>query len=245
MKIIKLFVVVAMTTTVFISCDKIGKGKKAHLKSEADSASYYLGLYTAMNIKQTDIQKFNMEAFSMAVNEVLSNKDYKFNSQEASMFLNRYFTKLQSQVADQNLKEGLEFLAKNKTRSGVVTTSSGLQYEVIKEGTGPKPKADDEVSVQFKGTLLDGTVFDSSYDRGQPFITPLNRVIPGWTEVLQLMKVGSKYKVYVPTELAYGQNPGRGKIKPNMALIFEMELLSIEPKKPEAASAPGVKAAKK
>jgi len=233
MKLTRFFLVVAAIAAVSISsCNKF-KGS-SRLKNDVDSASYYLGMYYGMNIKQMDMPNFNYEVFNKAVQEVINKKDSKINMQEAGMFLNNYFSKLQIKQGEKNLKDGQEFLAKNKTRGGVTTTASGLQFEIIKEGTGPKPKADDMVSVQYKGNLIDGTEFESSYDNGKPISFEVGKVIRGWSEVLQLMKVGSKYKVFIPTELAYGANPQRGgKIKPNMALIFEIELLSIEPKKPE------------
>ena len=133
----------------------------------------------------------------------------------------------QKAASDKNKKEGETFLAANKSKSGVKTTASGLQYMVEKEGTGAKPKATDTVKVNYLGTKIDGTKFDSSYDRGQPATFPLNGVIKGWSEGLQLMPVGSKYKLFVPSDLAYGEN-GPGQIGPNATLIFEVELLDIE-----------------
>ena len=145
----------------------------------------------------------------------------------------------QKVVGEKNKTEGEAFLAKNKARAGVKTTASGLQYEVEKEGTGPTPKATDTVTVNYKGTLMDGSTFDSSYDRGQPATFVLNQVIPGWTEGVQLMKVGSKYKFYIPAALGYGDKGAGATIGPNAPLVFEVELLSIgEPK-----AAPGAPAA--
>lgn len=233
MKLIRLFLVVAAIAAVSMtSCNKF-KGS-SRLKSDVDSASYYLGTYYGMNIKQMDMPNFNYEVFNKAVQEVINKKDSKINMQEAVMYLNNYFAKLQIKQGEKNLKDGQEFLARNKTRSGVITTESGLQYEIIKEGSGPKPKADDQVTVQYKGNLIDGTEFESSYDGGKPLSCEVGKVIRGWSEALQLMKVGSKFKVFIPTELAYGANPNpHGKVKANMALIFEIELLSIDQKKPE------------
>ena len=131
------------------------------------------------------------------------------------------------------------FLAKNKSKSGVKTTASGLQYEVEKEGTGPKPKATDTVKVDYTGTKIDGTKFDSSVDRGQPATFPLNQVVPGWTEGLQLMPVGSEYKFYIPAKLAYGER-GPGPIGPNATLIFDVKLISIEPPAAQAKEAPKI-----
>ena len=146
----------------------------------------------------------------------------------------------QKEAAEKNKSEGTTFLAKNKTKSGVKTTASGLQYEVEKEGTGPKPKATDTVKVNYLGTKIDGTKFDSSYDRGQPATFPLNGVIKGWSEGLQLMPVGSKYKLFVPADLAYGEN-APGPIGPNATLVFEVELLDIEKPGEKAAEKPGAK----
>ena len=128
-------------------------------------------------------------------------------------------------VAEANKKEGEEFLASNKTKEGVVTTASGLQYKVITAGTGPSPKASDKVSVHYRGTLIDGTEFDSSYRRGEPVSFPVKGVIAGWTEALQLMKEGAKWELYIPSELAYGPGGTGGPIGPNATLIFEVELL--------------------
>ena len=149
----------------------------------------------------------------------------------------------QKVAADKNKKEGVDFLAANKGKPGVKTTASGLQYLVEKEGTGPKPKATDTVKVNYLGTKIDGTKFDSSYDRNQPATFPLNGVIKGWTEGMQLMPVGSKYKLFIPADLGYGEN-GPGPIGPNATLIFEVELLDIEKPsdKPAAEAAkPGMK----
>jgi FKBP-type peptidyl-prolyl cis-trans isomerase len=147
--------------------------------------------------------------------------------EKANEKIQQFFNQMAKAEGDKALKEGDEFLAKNKTKSGVITTASGLQYEIIKAGTGPKPKADDEVKCHYKGTLIDGKVFDSSIDRGEPVVFPVSRVIPGWTEALQLMPVGSKWKLYIPSSLAYGESGAGQDIKPNSTLIFEVELIEI------------------
>jgi FKBP-type peptidyl-prolyl cis-trans isomerase len=230
MKLFRIYLTAALIAAIMTSCGKFGG--KAKMTTENDSVSYYLGIYSGMELKriQVPMPNINFELYSKAVKEVFESKDGKINMQEASMYLNKYFTKIMAKENEKYLKEGEEFMAKNKIRSGVITTASGLQYEVIKEGNGKIPKADDMVSVQYTGKLLDGTVFDSSIERGKPVTMPVSGVIKGWQEILQMMKVGSKYKLYVPSNLAYGQNSPGGKIKPNMTLIFDMELMSIEPK---------------
>jgi FKBP-type peptidyl-prolyl cis-trans isomerase FklB len=228
MKFIKLFVFIALAGVVFSSCNKITGN--ASIKNETDSLSYCLGVNIGSYVKSLDIPKFNDEIFASAFREAMNGKKSKISNEKAGMFLNEYFRKLQMENAQKNLKEGEEFLGKNKTRKGVTTTASGLQYEILKEGNGTKPKADDMVTVQYEGTLIDGTVFDSSYGKSKPFQTMVSGgVIPGWTEALQLMRVGSKWKIYVPARLAYGERSG-GKIKPNSTLIFQIELLSIDAK---------------
>jgi FKBP-type peptidyl-prolyl cis-trans isomerase FklB len=137
--------------------------------------------------------------------------------------------KMQMQeISDKNKKEGEEFLAENKNKEGVITLPSGLQYKVIKEGDGNLPKATDTVTVHYRGTLIDGTEFDSSYGRGEPATFPVNGVIPGWTEALQLMKAGSKWQLFIPSNLAYGERGAGGRIGPNSTLVFDVELLSIK-----------------
>ena len=229
MKLSRIFLTAAIVAALMTSCSKFsGKSK---LATENDSVSYYLGIYSGMELKRIEVPmpKINFEVFAKGVKEVFEKKDGKINMQEANIFLNKYFSKVIAKESEKYIKEGKDFLAQNAKRQGVITTPSGLQYEVIKEGKGRIPKLEDVVSVQYKGTLIDGTVFDSSIDRGKPATFPVKGVIKGWQEILQMMKVGSKYKMYIPSNLAYGHNSPGGKIKPNMTLIFEMELLSIEP----------------
>ena len=169
-----------------------------------------------------------MNQSNAAVKDVYGEQDLKISEVEAQGVLQAFFTKGVERVGDDNLKEGLDFLEANKSKKGVVTTESGLQYTIMKDAEGAKPVATDKVMVHYHGTLLDGTVFDSSVDRGEPIDFPLNGVIPGWTEGVQLMPVGSKYKFFIPSELAYGANPrAGGPIGPNMVLIFEVELIEI------------------
>ncbi|HEX5124320.1 MAG TPA: FKBP-type peptidyl-prolyl cis-trans isomerase, partial [Rhodanobacteraceae bacterium] len=194
----------------------------------------------------------DIKVVEQALEQTLKGEKTSLTQEEALQVRQAYMQQMQAkrvaeqkEAAEKNKGEGAAFLAKNKAKSGVKTTASGLQYEVEKEGTGPKPKATDTVKVNYLGTKIDGTKFDSSYDRGQPATFPLNGVIKGWSEGLQLMPVGSKYKFYVPADLAYGEN-APGPIGPNATLIFEVELLGIEdPSKAAAkpAAAPGAKPA--
>jgi FKBP-type peptidyl-prolyl cis-trans isomerase FklB len=205
------------------------------LKTEDDTVSYMMGLYFAKQTKQSDPDKINPDAVAAAFNDLFNNDTAKFTDEQIQKKLNSYFTSLMEKKAKVNKEEGEKFLAENKKKAGVITTPSGLQYIVEKEGNGPLPDSSDKVSVNYTGTLINGKVFDSSVKRGKPEVFPVVGMIPGFSEALLKMKVGSKWKLFIPTELAYGMNvrPG-GDIKPNMALIFELEVLGIEPKqKPE------------
>ena len=194
----------------------------------------------------------DIKIVEQALEQTLKGEKTSLTQEEALQVRQAYMQQMQAKrvaeqkaAAEKNKTEGAAFLAKNKSKSGVKSTASGLQYEVEKEGSGPKPKATDTVKVNYLGTKIDGTKFDSTYDRGQPATFPLNGVIKGWSEGLQLMPVGSKYKLYVPAELAYGEN-APGPIGPNATLIFEVELLGIEDAaaKPAAAAKPGTPAVK-
>lgn len=200
----------------------------ATMSNETDSVSYALGILVARNMKAQGFDSLNSSLFTEAMNEVLANKEPKLNDQTAQMVANGYAMKIKQQQADKNLKVAQAYLEKNKTRPGVITTPSGLQYEVITDASGPKPGPNSEVTAHYHGTLPDGTIFDSSVQRGQPFKTPVGRVIRAWQEALQLMSPGMKIRLYCPPELAYGTYGSPPKIGPNQVLIFEMELLSID-----------------
>ena len=234
MKIKLLLVLFALLSIV--ACNK-RSGKLAagsnsdKLKTEIDSVSYSLGFLIGENLKQGGITEMNMAAFEAAFAKVLSNDTAKIGikAEAANQLIMAYFQKNYKKKGDENLKKGEEFLAKNKTEKGVITTASGLQYIVLKEGNGPKPADSSMVKVNYLGTHIDGTEFESTLGK-QPAEFPVKGVVPGWSEVLQLMTVGSKYKVFLPTKLAYGENVRQGgKIGPNEVLIFEMELLEILP----------------
>ena len=194
--------------------------------------SYMVGMDVAKSLEPIK-DEIDVATLSQAITAVFNGKPTKLTAAEAEKIRNEFSQALQqkmaakaAETAQKNLKEGEAFLAANKAKPGVRTTPSGLQYQVLREGSGPKPQPTDKVRVNYKGTLLDGTVFDSSYDRGEPVEFALNQVIPGWTEGVQLMPVNSKYKFWVPANLAYGPN-GQPPIGANATLVFEVELLGI------------------
>ena len=192
-----------------------------------DSLSYSLGVSVANNLKSSGFETIESSAISAAFNDVFSENDVKISEEDANALIQDYFMELSQKKSQEATNKGQAFLDENATKEGVVTTASGLQYQVLTEGQGAKPVASDEVTVHYHGTLIDGTVFDSSVDRGQPATFPVGGVIQGWVEALQLMNVGSKYKLFIPSNLAYGERGAGGSIGPNETLIFEVELLSI------------------
>jgi FKBP-type peptidyl-prolyl cis-trans isomerase len=201
---------------------------KVKIENQADSVAYALGLSIGGNLK-TQFPDVNPEIISQAMIEAFQGKESKMfpNNQAADTYIRSYMQVASEQKAVTNKTKGEAFLAENAKKSGVKVTPSGLQYEIIKEAQGEKPTLESTVKVHYHGTTIDGTVFDSSVERGEPATFPLNGVIPGWTEGLQLMSVGSKYKLYIPAELAYGSRPAGAKIGPNSTLVFEVELLEI------------------
>jgi len=192
-----------------------------------DKISYALGLSIGNNFKSSGINDLNMEDFSKAVETVLKDTKPEMTYNEAQAVINEYFTNLQEEKGALNKKAGEEFLRVNKENAGIVTLPSGLQYQIIQEGSGAKPKATDQVKCHYEGTLINGQIFDSSIKRGQPAIFGLNQVIPGWTEALQLMPTGSKWRLFLPSHLAYGDRQAGELIEPNSTLIFDVELLDI------------------
>ena len=192
-----------------------------------DEVSYALGLSIGQNFKASGIKAITSEDFIAGLQDALAEREPQMTTERAREVINQLFTRLQQEEAELNAAAGKEYQEILRHKSGVVTLPSGLQYEVIKEGSGAKPKATDKVKVHYHGTLINGVVFDSSVERGTPAEFPLNAVIPGWTEILQLMPVGSKWRVVIPAELAYGSRGAGDVIRPNMTLIFEIELLDI------------------
>lgn len=200
------------------------------LKSAEDKFSYAVGFQIGQSLKR-DSLPVDSKIVTEAITDVLSGAKQKLTQQEMQAAIQAFQAKemaKRSAAGDDNKKLGIKFLADNKKKKGVKETKSGLQYKVIKDGDGKSPNEKDTVVVNYKGTLIDGTVFDSSYERGQPATFQVGQVIKGWQEALQLMKVGSKWQVYIPSDLAYGPNGAGGKIAPNATLIFEVELMEIK-----------------
>ena len=192
-----------------------------------DKISYALGLGIGQQLKSMNIDNFSIEDFSQSIADVMSDKEPKMSAREAQTMLNEYFENKAKQDAEKQIAEGKVFLENNAKREGVVTTKSGLQYEVLTEGTGNSPKATDKVRCHYEGSLIDGSVFDSSYQRGEPADFGLNQVIAGWTEGVQLMKEGVKYRFYIPYLLGYGERGAGSQIPPYSTLIFDVELIKV------------------
>ena len=195
--------------------------------TKMEKVSYSLGVNVAKSVQAQGLESIDAPAIAKAFKDVFEGNDLDISEEEANLVLQDYFTKLNNKAQEANIGTGMKFLEENAKKEGVVTTASGLQYTVITKGDGEQPKETDNVTVHYHGTLLDGTVFDSSVERGQPASFPVNGVIPGWVEALQLMNVGSKYKLFIPSNLAYGERGAGGAIGPNATLIFEVELISI------------------
>ena len=193
-----------------------------------DKTIYSLGLSIGHNLLSSGIKQLDYESLTEGIKDVIEGNKPQVSYEEAQRLLNTFFTDMKEKVSAAQKAEGEAFLKANATREGVKSTASGLQYEVIESTLGQKPRATDTVKVHYEGTLIDGTVFDSSYRRGEPISFALNQVIPGWTEGLQLMSIGSKYKLYIPYQLAYGARGAGEQIPPYSALIFTVELLGIE-----------------
>lgn len=193
-----------------------------------EKVSYALGMSLGHSLINSGVKTINVEKLMKGINDVMQGAKLDLTVEEAQIAINEYFQKQQEQAAAVNIAEGKEFLENNAKRPEVTVTESGLQYEVITMGEGEKPAATDKVSVHYHGTLIDGTVFDSSVRRGQPATFGVNQVISGWVEALQLMPVGSKWKLFIPSQLAYGAHGAGEHIGPHATLIFEVELLSIQ-----------------
>ena len=192
-----------------------------------EKISYALGLSIGNNILSTGIKNLAFEKLSKGIQDVLESKSQEITNQEAQEMLNSYFETLQNKISEQQEASGKEFLAENAKRESVVSLPSGLQYEIMVQGAGAKPTATDSVKCHYHGTLIDGTVFDSSVQRGEPATFGVSQVISGWVEALQLMPIGSKWKLFIPSNLAYGTQGAGQHIGPNTTLVFEVELIDI------------------
>ena len=201
--------------------------KKPPLKTDVDSFSYAFGVLIGNNLKMSGITEVNYKLLGEAISSAITAEETLISMDDAMTLMREYEMKARSKAGETALEKGKKFLEENKKRKEVTELPSGLQYEILKDAEGPKPAETDKVTTHYHGTLIDGTVFDSSVERGEPIQFPLNQVIKGWTEGLQLMSVGAKYKFFIPPQLAYGDS-GAGTIGPNETLIFEVELISID-----------------
>ncbi|HRE75664.1 MAG TPA: FKBP-type peptidyl-prolyl cis-trans isomerase [Flavobacteriales bacterium] len=241
MKITRFILVASLVFlgSVAANAQKKDKGKKdkqaksttmsTEIKNQTDSASYSLGVLFGKNLAQQGVDSLNYELFMAGVRDMIEKGQLKISEQQATQYAQDYMRSLSGVKAKKNLDEGRKFLAENRKKPGVQVTESGLQYEVLKQGTGPKPTdLNTSVTAHYHGTLIDGTVFDSSVNRNQPFKTRVGQVIKAWQEALLMMNVGTKLRIYCPSEIAYGERGAGQMIGPNMVLIFEMELISID-----------------
>lgn len=232
MKLKNLSLAAILSTVLLISaCQQNTDGNyEADLSSQIDSVSYAIGYQNGMLLDSEGLNDIDMENYLAGFNEALNSEEGIMSRDELFAVINTYVQELSERRGSENMEKGAAFLEENKDKEGVMVTESGLQYKVIEEGEGESPTAENVVRVHYEGKLIDGEVFDSSYDRGEPAEFPLNRVIPGWTEGVQLMKEGATYEFYIPSELAYGaRGPQGSPIGPNSTLIFKVELLEVKP----------------
>ena len=192
-----------------------------------DKFSYAIGLGIGQNLKGMGATNININDFAQAIKDVIEGNQTAISHKEAQIIVNDYFQELEKKISEVNIKEGKSFLEENKKNPNVVTLPSGLQYEILQEGNGKKPKANERVKCHYKGTLINGTLFDSSIKRGEPAVFGVSQVIPGWVEALQLMSEGSKWRLFIPSELAYGAQGAGDMIPPHSTLIFEVELIEV------------------
>jgi FKBP-type peptidyl-prolyl cis-trans isomerase FkpA len=234
LRVTALTLVVGLTVAACQKAPEPPKVEKNELTTDQQKFGYSIGVNIGKQL-QSGKEEIDTKALASGLEDALTGAPLKLDDAARDEIMRTVSQKIQQKQAEEHQKageknkvDGEKFLADNKVKPNIKTTASGLQYEVITEGKGPAPTAKDTVKVNYKGTLIDGTTFDSSYDRGQPITFPLAGVIPGWTEGVQLMKTGGKYKLYVPSNLAYGERAAGEKIGPNSTLIFEIELLDIE-----------------
>lgn len=218
-----------LTAVITLSFLSMPAFADASLTNEKQKLSYAMGIFFSQSVAQQDID-LDVPAFLQAIDDVLNKSEPKLSREEMQTILTKYQeeeTKQQMAKAEKNLADGKKFLADNKANKGVTELPNGLQYKIVKEGDGEKPTTTNSITVHYRGTLIDGTEFDSSYSRGEPAQLQLAQVIKGWQEALPLMKVNSKWQIYVPSELAYGPRGAGSLIGPNATLIFDIELIAI------------------
>ena len=218
-------------TTKPVAGSKTAVAAAAPLRTNSDSISYAFGIFIGENLKGLGVQSINYTALNKAISQSLAKQTTYFNMEQANQVLNQVAQKKSAKVAEVEKQKGMQFLVQNKSKSGVTQTASGLQYEVLVKGTGAIPTRSDTVSAHYKGALLDGKEFDNSYKRGEPLTIPVAGVIPGWTEALSMMPVGSKWKLYIPSEIGYGDVGAGQEIPGGATLVFEVELLGITNRK--------------
>jgi len=225
--LIALIFLIALMTNLTAQVQEVPK--EAPFKNAVDSLSYSFGLLIGNNLQTQGVKELNHDLFIKGFNSGFTNEEPAMKLEECNTYVQDYFNKQIAEEANMNLQKSAEFLVANQSKEGVITLPSGLQYKILEPGEGTPPLATDQVRVHYKGTFIDGKVFDSSIERNEPIVFAVNQVIPGWTEALQLMKPGAKWMLYVPPALAYGEKGAGGVIGPNQALIFEVQLIEIIP----------------
>src|SRR5206468_7056069 len=235
----KHFIVIVSASLLALPLFGQEKSQSPQLKDQKDKVSYSIGMNIGFNLSKQKVD-INPDVLNAGMKDAIAGKPQLTPDQVKDVMaqFEKDMEQKQKQLGEKNKTDGAKFLEDNKKKPGVKTTASGLQYKVEKEGTGSQPKATDMVTVNYRGTLIDGTEFDSSYKRGQPATFPVNGVIKGWTEALQLMKQGSKYQLFIPSNLAYGERAMGPDIGPNSTLIFEVELMEVKPPPTPAPKAP-------
>ncbi len=243
MKKITTLFFIALALIIMQGCSLQNNFKSSKIETRADSASYMLGLSIGHSLQKDDVPDIKSDLIAKGIEEVLEGDTTGPNMQEIQNFLNTYFMELRDAKTAKAQEESAEFLTENKNKEGIKETASGLQYKVLEEGTGKSPNANDVVKCHYVGKLLSGEEFDNSYKRGQPAEFNLSGVIPGWTEGLQLMKEGGKYKLWIPSHLGYGERGAGAQIPPNSTLVFEIELLEVVESEGETVAEPEEKTA--
>ncbi len=223
--------------SLLISCNKQVQQTSMALETEKDTISYCLGINYAKSNMNNNFDTVSTAIIANAMDDVYNEDELKISEEDAAQILQSYYMKKRRHAVSENLRKGKEFLEQNKEKEGVKVTESGLQYKILKEGSGESPTDNSRVKVNYKGSFIDGEVFDSSYDRGEPTTFEVNKVIPGWSEGIKMMKEGGKWKFFIPSDIAYGERGTRG-IDPNSTLIFEVELLEVLPPQPKQQQNP-------